>query len=516
MEVIRVLKSKLALIITLLMLICLVLSGCNDNQANDIKAGDAIRFLDGVTVDYSNMFFDDFTGGVDYDSWYIGKQAWGANENGGVIPENVNYTDEGVLLFSGDGGYYTSGDVQGVGARKDGSLTGGALISKFVTGPGRYQVKMKVLPRLGACSAFWTYCFEQSTGGNHEIDIELPGGKDHSSVISFENVLNTNYITVEMNESQDVNISNVTGSDTTIALNDGQWHTFGFDWYTDPEMVVYYVDGIVTAVSRIFVPYVQSRVWLGVWFPNNTGFVGDANFESDIMSVDYVQYIPFLDQPCQSYDPPISSSQVAAADEYPVAPVSTAVVNKISNGNFEYVLDHNVDGYGWVMDARYLFSDEETKIRNEIRQQVIDENGELTSQEVNRIVAERYREKEREILSIGVNEMCSISNGIGYRDSCGLHLTDLGLLRQVIDGVYANFNLNLQFKSKGVGKVIIQFETEGGLSVISEQLLDVDDAEFTAHSLQVKAPVGTRQVTILITSVYGGELFADDFVLNIN
>ena len=54
------------------------------------------------------------------------------------------------------------------------------------------------------------------------------------------------------------------------------------------------------------------------------------------------------------------------------------------------------------------------------------------------------------------------------------------------------------------------------MSVISEQLLDVDDAEFTAHSLQVKAPVGTRQVTILITSVYGGELFADDFVLNIN
>ena len=99
-----------------------------------------------------------------------------------------------MLVFSGNGGYYTSADVQGVGARKDGSLTGGALISKFVTGPGRYQVKMKVLPRLGACSAFWTYC-DDTKGGNHEIDIELPGGKDHSSVISFENVLNTNYIT---------------------------------------------------------------------------------------------------------------------------------------------------------------------------------------------------------------------------------------------------------------------------------------------------------------------------------
>lgn len=509
-------KNKLAVVIALLMILCLILSGCDVDGTTGIKAGDAIKFLDGVTVDYSNMFFDDFTDGVDYDSWYIGKQAWGANENGGVIPENVNYTDEGVLILSGNGGYYTSGDVQGVGARKDGSLTGGAIISKFVTGPGRYQVKMKVLPRLGACSAMWTYCFEQSTGGNHEIDIELPGGKDHSSVISFENVLNTNYITVEMNESQDVNVSSVAGSSDTIALNDGQWHTFGFDWYTNPEMVVYYVDGIVTAVSKIFVPYVQARLWLGVWFPNNTGFVGDANFESDIMSVDYIQYIPFLDQPCQEYDPAISSSQVAAKEEYPMAPVSTAVVNKISNGNFEYVLDHNTEGYGWTFDARYLFADESNKIRNEIREQVSTENPNLSAQELNKIVAERYRAKEKEILSVGAREMCYIQNGLGYHESCGAYISDLGLLRQVIDGVYADFNINLQFKSKGIGKIILQFETESGLSIIKEEILDVNDTQYTLHTLAAKAPQGTRQVTVVVASVYGGELFIDDFILNIN
>ncbi len=507
--------KKLALLIALVLLCCVALVGCNVNGSAEIKAGDTIRFLDGVDVDYDNMFFDDFTGGVDYDSWYIGKQAWGANENGGVIPENVNYTDEGVLVFSGNGGYYTSADVQGVGARKDGSLTGGALISKFVTGPGRYQVKMKVLPRLGACSAFWTYC-DDTKGGNHEIDIELPGGKDHSSVISFENVLNTNYITVEMNESQDVNVSSVTGSDKTIALNDGEFHTFGFDWYTDPEMVVYYVDGVVTAVSRIFVPYMTARLWLGVWFPNNTGFVGDANFESDVMEVDYVQYIPFLNQPCQTFTPVISNSQVADKDEYPSAPVSTAVVNKISNGNFEYVLNHEAEGYGWNLDARYLFAAETAALREEIRKQVSEENPNLSSQEVNKIVAERYREREREILSVSAREMCFIENGLGYRDSCGARISDLGLLRQVIDGVYADFNLDLRFRCKGKGKIILQFETEGGLSVIEEAVLDVNDNEYTLRSLKATAPVGTRQVTVIVTSVYGGELFADEFVLNIN
>ncbi len=112
--------------------------------------------------------------------------------------------------------------------------------------------------------------------------------------------------------------------------------------------------------------------------------------------------------------------------------------------------------------------------------------------------------------------MCFIENGLGYRDSCGARISDLGLLRQVIDGVYADFNLDLRFRCKGKGKIILQFETEGGLSVIEEAVLDVNDNEYTLRSLKATAPVGTRQVTVIVTSVYGGELFADEFVLNIN
>ena len=75
---------------------------------------------------------------------------------------------------------------------KDGRNTGSVIISRFLTGPGHYEVKMKPLPRLGACTALWTYTNRVSSiydeNDNHEIDIELPGGKTNNA-ISFKNVL---------------------------------------------------------------------------------------------------------------------------------------------------------------------------------------------------------------------------------------------------------------------------------------------------------------------------------------
>lgn len=115
-------------------------------------------------------------------------------------------SDDGVLVLTGNGGYYTDGDVRGVGDIKDGRYTGAALISKFLVSAGRYEIKMKVLPRQGACTAFWIYSNDIEIGANHEIDIELPGG-NRSGVVSFENVLNTNYITEQYNQSQDVKVA---------------------------------------------------------------------------------------------------------------------------------------------------------------------------------------------------------------------------------------------------------------------------------------------------------------------
>jgi len=487
-----------------------LLVGCNDQGEMHTIGGDAY-LLKGVEQDFDNAFFDDFTDGVNPDSWYIGKQAWGAGGNGGVIPENVNYTDDGVLVITGNGEYYTAGDVAGVGTVKDGSLTGGALISKFVTGPGRYQVRMKVLPRQGACTAFWTYAFDTETQGNHEIDIELPGGKNTPTGISFQKVLNTNYITVNENESTSVDLTDVF-DDKDYALNDGQWHTFGFDWYTNPKRVVYYVDGVVTATSSIsgtFVPSYTSRLWLGVWFPNSSAFVGDALFEHDCMYVDWVKYIPFKDQPCTNFTPVIASTQVASADEYPTTPVSTENVNKVANGDFEYVLTNPNAQSGWNMGTRWLTNEETTSLRVQFTEQVSAAHPEFTEAEVKAEVKRMIDEIES---SDDASLYVDVANQLGNLGSCGVKISDIALFSQEIDSVYGGFKFDLSFAAKGKGVATITYYDS--TSKISQTTVAIDSADaWQKFTQMLTAPQSCYKLKIEFSTEYGGTLNLDDVEL---
>lgn len=505
------------------------LAGCADKETpSPLEAGMPVRVLDGVEFDYDNMFFDDFTGGVDKDNWYIGKQAWGANGNGGVVPQNVNYTDDGILVLTGNGEYYTAGDVRGVGTRRDGTLAGAALISKFVTQAGRYEVKMKVLPRLGACNAFWTFAYDNDTRANHEIDIELPGGT-HAGIISYERLLNTNYLTEGGNESQDTAISDVTDGNIT-SFADGEWHTFGFDWYTlepselgagldearDGEenensqadadgdvslgKVVYFADGVVTAVSDAFIPYMQARLWLGVWFPNNPGFVGDARFESDNMYVDWIRYTPFKDQPYKEFVPPLAGD-VASEQEYPSAPIAIGTVNKIANGDFEYCLKGKTNS-GWEYYKRAMSTAEQAAIRAEIEEQ----NPEATESELD----ELYRARINEIRRADASEYCTVESGIGDKGSCGLKVEKIGLVSQIIDSIFDGFKIKLDFAAKGAGSVNVLYRGNGD-TVVSEQRIAISSAEaFTAFAQTLVAPVGTKKIELEITSAFGTPLFIDD------
>ncbi|MEI3536618.1 MAG: hypothetical protein V8R16_07785 [Bacilli bacterium] len=80
-------------------------------------------------------------------------------------------------------------------------------------------------------------------------------------------------------------------------------------------MVVYYVDGKICAISDAFVPNLESDLWLGVSFQACNSFVGFANFEKDVMEVDYVKYIPFLNQPYEKFEPEFVG--VANENQYP-------------------------------------------------------------------------------------------------------------------------------------------------------------------------------------------------------
>ena len=454
--------------ISLVILVCtllLTISSCffDEEEVQTIKPGDDLRVYESTELDYDNVFFDDFTNGVNPDNWYIAKQAWGGS-NGGVIPENVSYTDDGILRLRGNGGFYQQKEVRGVGDVKDGRYTGAALISKFVTGPGRYEIKMKVLPRIGACTAFWTYAYEFNDQLNHEIDIELPGG-NRTGNPTFANLLNTNYTKESQSYSQDVKLSDIFNEE--IYLNDGNWHTFGFDWYTDPEMIVYYIDGKVCATSDLFIPSLLSRLWVGVWFPVSSAFVGSADFETDYMEIDYVSYIPFKNQTYTEYTP--ITNGVANINEYPTTPVTSYSVNKISNGTFEYVESGKENLSGWKLE-KYIIEKQDVTL------------------------------------------VCNIQDDIGYENSKALFVKDGGVASQIIDAVYNNFAHEFIFKAKGTGTLTVNYYSIDRTTPLKTVVLDLNSNDFVDYYIDLIAP-GNSQVMEIQFDTFDGEYIIVD---NIN
>lgn len=333
---------KKVLLLFLLPSLFITLKNNDFQKANALVDNLDVPILENESFDYDNAFFDDFDNGVDSDTWYISNRVWGqvgGRVNGGVIPENVSYDkDAGTVRLHAKGKYYAKEEVQGVGGVKDGSLTGSALVLKEQTGPGRYEVRMKIAPRVGICNAFWTYT-EDNNAKNHEIDIELPGKID--GVNRFENVLFTNYILSQT--SKKVVLDN--------PLNDGEFHTYGFDWYysDNNKLINYYIDGTIYATITTNVPFLQTRLWLGVWIPNNPNFVGDPLFDTSYMEVDYVKHIPFKNQTYTPWNSPVPSWQVASLDQYPTQSTKINKINKVPNGDFEYAgVKHSVDGYGLI------------------------------------------------------------------------------------------------------------------------------------------------------------------------
>ena len=396
----------------------LAASGCtNSGQVSSSneqiklpEVGEKLSVVDGVGFDYKKAFFDDFTNGVDYDTWIISEDCWGSNK-GGLTVKNLFFTDEGTLIFRANGNYYSGDEVRGYGSLKDGKCTGASLVSKFLTGPGRYQVKMKPMPRLGACTAFWTYSnrpVANAENDNHEIDIELPGGMSGNH--SFKSMMNTNYITEKYQDHSDFVLSEVTNNQV-INLNDGEWHTFGFDWYTNPEVIVYYVDDVVTCVSTTFIPYLLTRIWVAVWMSISDSFMGPANFETDFMELDWIEYIPFdRSQPYTECD--VDAVSISAPKEdYPTLPSSRPEINKVANGDFEYIVRKNKqEDYGWKYEM--ALSDEE----------------------------------------VDISEICYADKTGGKDGTAGGIVNKNGYLHTTIDSAYEGYKYDLEFDAKSTGE----------------------------------------------------------------
>ena len=129
-------------------------------------------------------------------------------DHGGVIFQNVHYTEDGNLLIQANGDYY-EGPLKGV-EQNNGKRTGGAIYTKEAFGPGSFEVKAKIMPRFGATTAFWT--FNYLDGINSEIDFEFNVNND------FSTVWLTNWLT-------ETNYNNHTHQMDSFH-NDGNWHHF--------------------------------------------------------------------------------------------------------------------------------------------------------------------------------------------------------------------------------------------------------------------------------------------------
>ncbi len=441
--------------------------GCQNNAPQEEQKVDTVipvvtdelKILDGVKFDYDKTFFDDFTNGVNYDDWLISEDCWGSNK-GGLTVKNLFYTDEGTLLFRATGNYYSGDEIRGYGSVKDGRCTGASLVSKFLTGPGRYQVRMKPFPRLGACTAFWTYSNRPVMGAendNHEIDIELPGGMRHG-VHSFKYMMNTNYVTETYMDNTDFKVSDVTNN-KVINLNDGEFHTFGFDWYTNPEVIVYNVDGIVTCVSEIFVPYLLTRMWLGVWISISDAFMGAPNYDTDFMEVDWVKYIPFDNtQPYTVCDVDIVSISTPR-ENYPNKPSSRPQVNKIANGDFEYFIRKNKqDDYGWEYEK---FITEDSPL----------------------------------------SEVCYAGTNNGKDGTAGATISKGGYLHTTVDAAYEGYQYDISFDGVSTGtdscmEVVYYSSYTPDTNPIKSDFIYLDSSDWKNYSTTITCPAGCSCMTV--------------------
>lgn len=321
-------------------------------------------------------FFEDFSDdSLDLDRWLIAEKMWGGF-NGGVVPENVSVSD-GVLRLEGHGNRYT-GSVQGLNPKLPGGIrTGAAIATKAYYASGSYEVRAKVAPVLGACSAIWTFQYEEHMKGseeykkypdqtgayaavNHEIDIELPTANQDFKTPSFG--------AARFNTYQMENRYNPHFQTLPKAVDDGEWHDYRFDWHTgdtdEEARVEFYVDGELLYTSFERIPTNASRLWLGLWFPasvdsdkdgfGDTGWTGTADFDVAAFEIDSVMITPFneagdtVGNETYGFDgwAEDSFTEIFESEKF----------EHVKNGDFSNGTDNwNVSGEAFVHDQKAVF-----------------------------------------------------------------------------------------------------------------------------------------------------------------
>jgi hypothetical protein len=321
----------------------------------------------------TNVFFDDFSSGtLSPEKWLISSKAWGG-DNGGVSPENVTLvddTDNGepiiALRLEAHGDEYTGDHIHN-GRR---TRVGAAIATREYHASGRYEVRARVAPEYGTCTAFWPfhyidhrmgeaeYWHEPNPRRNTEIDWEFPtdlAGSDTGN-FSFTKARTNSWGGQFGGEGGEhkgrIVLSDETGSPLDLAAEalDGKYHTFTIEWRSGADVgdetigrstvgsVRWLIDGqLVDELNDVEfgqgnVPYRAARFWLGTWFPSagyagDVGWTGNPNFDTTAAHIAWVRITPFDEARDEWVDETVPNLAWVEPDSYPEPkePIATII-----------------------------------------------------------------------------------------------------------------------------------------------------------------------------------------------
>lgn len=269
-----------------------------------------------LILDESNIS----TASVDAD-FIVAHKKWGG-DSGGVVQENVAIHGANIRVTSCGDNY--TGPVRGVDNRglptAVDKTIGGCLVTRDYFGPGSYRIELKMPQSVGACSAMWTFHYEEGYPGtplyddliadgldqegdelngyyavrNHEIDIEVP-----TALASNPDQEDVSYQNARFNCWRGETTGTYTADTVAhgVNLNDGQYHEIGFDWVLDPTPKIdFFIDGVLHHTLTTNIPDIPGRLWIGVWFPR--GSVGNrwagfpADYDEEYMDIRKLSIVP--------------------------------------------------------------------------------------------------------------------------------------------------------------------------------------------------------------------------------
>lgn len=304
----------------------------------------------------TTVFFDDFSSGLDRDNWLISEKGWGG-DNAGVAAANVlivDDVDDGVaikaLRLEAHGDEFAGGPTR----------EGAAIATRGYFASGRYEIRAKIAPEFGVCTAFWPFHYIDHRMGeaeywrdvnprrNTEIDWEFPTdlADDDTGNFSFTKARTNSWGGQFGGEGGEHKGRKVLTDEFGVPLDladeaaDGRYHTFTIEWRSGEDLgdeaitrttrgsVRWLLDGRLVdelddvAFGQGNVPFRGARFWLGAWFPasgyaGHVGWTGNPDFDTTAAHVAWVRITPFDDARDAWVDETVPNLAWATPDRYP-------------------------------------------------------------------------------------------------------------------------------------------------------------------------------------------------------